>query len=90
MEEKHEVIFEKEKIKIKAIKSYGFFSGADDWYDQEEEEIAFVTKGSAVIELLDRKIRLDAGEYYHFKAREKHRIDFTSGDCEWLCVYISD
>ncbi|MCL2675976.1 MAG: cupin domain-containing protein [Firmicutes bacterium] len=89
MEETHDVVFENESVRVEIIKSFGVESGADEWYDQEESEIAFVTKGGAVIDFGDRKLTLNAGDYYHFRAHERHRVDFTSDDCEWLCLYIS-
>jgi len=83
------VIFENERIRVESIKSFGCASPGGFWYNQEEREIAVVTKGSAVLEFADgTKVELKENDGCVLKPHEKHRVAFTSGDCEWVCVFV--
>lgn len=86
--EEIKVVFENDKIKVERIFSYGAESAADFWYDNDCDEWVTVVKGSAVLDFGEEKIALSAGDNYYIEARVKHRVDFTSRDCEWLCVYL--
>ena len=89
MQEEIVVIFEDEQVRVESIKSFGCKSPDGFWYDQEEREIVVVTKGSAVLEFADgAKVELNANGSRVLKPHEKHRVAFTSGDCEWLCVFV--
>lgn len=86
--EEHKIIFENEKILVEEIKSFGWRSPSDEWFDQPEKEVVFLVKGDAVLEFEKEKVLLKKGDSYIIEAHQKHRVDFTSQDCEWLCIFF--
>ena len=84
-----ETLFEKQNIRIEKILSDGEISPEGFWYDQFEDEIVFLLKGSAVIEYQNgTSIELKEGDYLELPARKKHRVAKTSKNCVWLTVFI--
>lgn len=81
-------IFENEKLRVEKILSFGVISVDNFWYDQDCDEWAQVTKGNAILEFELKIIELNQGESYYIQAHMKHRVKYTSNDCEWLCVFI--
>jgi len=90
MSERKTVIFENDKIRVERIQSVWYSSPPGFWYDQAEDEWVQVTKGSAVLEFEKAKVELNIGDNLYIKAYERHRIEQTSSDCEWLCVFIKN
>jgi len=88
MSEQITIIFENEKLRVERIHNVWFSSPNGFWYDQPEDEWVQVTKGSAILEFEKSKVELKAGDHMYIKAHERHRIESTSSDCEWLCVFI--
>lgn len=91
MKETVKEIFRNEKIKAEKIISRGAVTPEDTMIENSVGEFVTVSRGSAVLELENGDlINLTEGEGYYIKALVKHRVIFTSNDCEWLCVYIND
>ena len=88
IKEEHAVIFDDGRVRIETIKSFGCHSPEGFWYDQFETEVVLVTKGQAVLGLEGKTVPLAAGQSYTLSPHEKHRVESTSGDCEWYCVYV--
>lgn len=89
MKEIIQTILEDGRIRAEKIASFGQASEDGFWYDQSEDEYAFVVRGEAVIEFCDKTAsRLKSGQGILLKSHVKHRVAFTSDDCEWLCVFI--
>ena len=91
MAEEITVVFDDEKVRVEKIKSFGIKSADGFWYDQDEREIAAVTKGRAVLEFENGgTIELKEGGFCLLEPHEKHRVAFTSTDCEWLCIFFKN
>ena len=88
MNERKTLIFENDKLRVERIQNVWYSSPQGFWYDQTEDEWVQVTKGSAVLEFEKSKTKLNAGDNLYIKAHERHRIESTSSDCEWLCIFI--
>ena len=89
MKEEITVIFENDSLRMETVKSFGAKSSEGFWYDQQEEEIAVVSRGYAILEFEDeKKVELKAGEKCVIAPHERHRVAFTSEDCEWICLFF--
>lgn len=86
--ELHITVYESDVLKIQTIKSFGFKSAEGEWFDQNEEEVVLIIRGRAVLQFDDKNVSLEKGDKYIIKRHEKHRILYTSKNCEWYCVYI--
>lgn len=76
-------------IRIERIVSKGHQSPPDYWYDQEQNEWAFLAKGEAKLQFQDQTLHLKAGDYVNIPAHQKHRVEWTTPDEEtvWLAVF---
>ena len=77
-EEKFFEIFKNETIKIEKIVSNGQTSPQNFWYEQEENEFVLVLEGFAILQFEDKDIELKKGDCLNIKAKQKHRVKFTS------------
>ena len=84
-EEVMDILCESENVRIEKIISTGQVS--DSWYDQDENEWVSVIEGSGKLLFEDREIILNKGDSILIKAHEKHKVNFTSDPCIWLCVF---
>lgn len=77
------------QVRIERIVSEGHVSPPGFWYDQNEWEYVAVLQGSAELETLNGKIRLNAGDWIMIPAHERHRVSYTSSEppCVWLAVF---
>lgn len=87
-DEKTEIIFENELVKVERIFSLGYHTNEGMWYDQNITECVKVTRGEAILTVGSKMLNLIAGDAVIIFAGEKHRVDFTTDDCEWLCTYF--
>ena len=90
-EERITVMFEDERIRIEKIESFGVCSPKDFWYDQAEEEWVLLMQGSARL-MFDtgETLTLRDGQSFTIPAHVKHRVDETSADAVWMCVFEKD
>ncbi len=88
-EEKFFEIFKNETIKIEKIVSNGQTSPQNFWYEQEENEFVLVLEGFAILQFEDKEIELKKGDCLNIKAKQKHRVKFTSLDepTIWFAVF---
>lgn len=88
-EEKFFEIFKNETIKIEKIVSNGQTSPQNFWYEQEENEFVLVLEGFAILQFEDKDIELKKGDCLNIKAKQKHRVKFTSLDepTIWFAVF---
>lgn len=88
-EELFEEILNGKEFRIERIVSQGHKSEKNFWYDQEDNEIVFLLKGSAEISLENEKSELHPGDYLIIPAHRKHRVEKTdaSGNTVWLAIY---
>ena len=85
-----EEILQSKNFKIKRIISKGHTTPKSKWYDQNENELAILIKGSA--ELLfenNKRIKMQEGDYINIPSHTKHRIEKTDpkGETIWLAVF---
>lgn len=88
--EKVEILFENEKVRIERIESFGEASPKGFFYDQDEGEWVTLLNGSAELEVEGKPLSLKKGEHYFLKAHTLHRVEQTSEDCVWLCVFVKE
>lgn len=82
-------IFKNESIRVERIVSNGQKSPENFWYEQEENEYILLLSGNAILEFEDFEIDLKKGDCLNIKARQKHRVKFTSLDepTIWFAVF---
>ena len=71
-------IFKNETIKIEKIVSNGQISPENFWYEQEKSEFILLLEGFAILEFENREVELKKGDCINIKAKQKHRVKFTS------------
>jgi cupin 2 domain-containing protein len=71
-------IFKNETIKIEKIVSNGQTSPKNFWYEQEQNEFVLLLEGFAILEFEDKVVELKKGDCLNIKAKQKHRVKFTS------------
>ena len=71
-------IFKNETIKIEKIVSNGQTSPENFWYEQEKSEFILLLEGFAILEFENREVELKKGDCLNIKAKQKHRVKFTS------------
>lgn len=71
-------IFKNETIKIEKIVSNGQTSPENFWYEQEKSEFILLLEGFAILEFENREVELKKGDCINIKAKQKHRVKFTS------------
>ena len=88
-EEKFFEIFKNETIKIEKIVSNGQTSPENFWYEQEKSEFILLLEGFAILEFENREVELKKGDCINIKAKQKHRVKFTSLDepTIWFAVF---
>ncbi|PCK08844.1 MAG: cupin [Alteromonadaceae bacterium] len=77
-------------VKIERIISKGHASPAGYWYDQAQHEWVMLLAGEAMLAFESgREQHLKAGDYLNIPAHSKHRVLWTSAECEtiWLAVH---
>ena len=82
-------IFKNETIKIEKIVSNGQISPENFWYEQEKSEFILRLEGFAILEFENREVELKKGDCINIKAKQKHRVKFTSLDepTIWFAVF---
>jgi cupin 2 domain-containing protein len=85
-------LLESPGVRIERIISYGQASPEGFWYDQDQDEWVIVLQGAARLEFEDRTVEMNRGDHLHIRAREKHRVAWTTPDepTIWLAVHFSN
>jgi cupin 2 domain-containing protein len=90
-EELFETILKRETFRIARIVSHGHCSPARFWYDQDENELVILLKGSAVLRFEDQaeNITMNPGDYILIEKHRRHRVEWTDPeqDTVWLAVH---
>lgn len=84
-------ILQQDNIHIERIVSSGHKTATGEWYDQKHNEWILLLQGLARLRLFDdRIIKLKQGDFYYIPAHLKHRVEWTSPDCEtiWLAIHF--
>ncbi len=83
-----EQLIEGNDIIIERIASFGDRSEEDFYYDQDEYEFVLLLKGRAQLLFEDKgTVDLKAGDWLIIEPHERHRVEYTSMDALWLCVF---
>ncbi len=83
-----EQLVEREGIRIERIASFGDQSEDGFYYDQDEYEFVLLLKGRAKLLFEGRgTVELKTGDWLIIEPHERHRIEYTSKDALWLCVF---
>ncbi len=83
-----EKLIEKENIRIERIASFSDRSENGFYYDQDEYEFVLLLKGRAKLLFEGRgTVELKAGDWLVIEPHERHRVEYTSKDALWLCVF---
>ncbi len=83
-----ETIVKKSNCRIERILSNGDSSPVGFLYDQEEFEFVILMRGRATLYFENKNpIELQEGDYLIIEPHDKHRVESTSKDAIWLCVF---
>ena len=83
-----ETIVKKSNCRIERILSNGDSSPVGFLYDQEEFEFVILMRGRATLYFENKNpIELQEGDCLIIEPHEKHRVESTSKDAIWLCVF---
>jgi cupin 2 domain-containing protein len=88
IQEIEKVLFENNQIKIKEIQSLGVASAPNFFYKQQDDEYVLIKKGIATLEIEGKLVDLKEGDHLLIKKNISHRVNFTSQDCIWYCIFI--
>ncbi len=83
-----ENIVEKGCVRIERIVSNGDSSEEGFFYDQDEYEFVLLMQGNATLFFEgEGYVKLKRGDYLIIEPHKKHRVESTSKDAIWLCVF---
>jgi len=83
-----ESIVEKGCVRIERIVSNGDSSEQGFFYDQDEYEFVLLLQGRATLFFEQYGfVELKKGDYLIIEPHKKHRVESTSRDAIWLCVF---
>jgi cupin 2 domain-containing protein len=79
-------------LRIERIVSRGQSSPSQEWYDHDSDEWVVLLRGAAVIAYQDgSEVTLGEGDYLHFPAHCRHRVQWTDPDraTVWLAIHYA-
>jgi cupin 2 domain-containing protein len=87
-----ETILQTANFRIERIVSRGHHSEEGFWYDQSDNELVILLKGSAVLrfENQPQPVSMKPGDYLHIENHSRHRVDWTDPEQEtiWVAIYF--
>jgi cupin 2 domain-containing protein len=90
-EELIETILQTSNFRIERIVSQGQNSAEGFWYDQSDNELVILLKGSATLRFENQPqlIKMRPGDYLHIDKHVRHRVESTDTKQEtiWLAVH---
>lgn len=90
MEEIVRIVAKGKVGRVEHIVSHGEGSPEGFWYDQQEDEYAAVVRGEAALMYTDGVRTLRQGDLEYIPAHKRHRVAYTSPDCEWICFFAAE
>ena len=89
-----ETILQTSNFRIERIVSQGHSSPEGFWYDQTDNELVILLKGSATLrfENQPQPIKMKPGDYLHIEKHVRHRVESTNPEQEtiWLAVHYNE
>ena len=86
-----ETLVDSGKVKIERIISDSHASAEGFWYDQDENELVMLLKGSAALRLEGQEdlVLLEPGDWVDIEAHVRHRVEWTDPKQKtvWLAVF---
>ena len=80
-------------FRLQRIVSAGQSTPDGQWYDQDQDEWVLLLSGSAEILFQEDEtvVELEAGDYLHIKAHQKHRVSKTDPiqKTVWLALHFT-
>ena len=70
------------------IYSFGLSTPKTEEYNLQQGEEVTILLGQAQLQVEDTIIDLKKGDKYLIPAGKKHRVNYTSWDCIWDCLYL--
>jgi cupin 2 domain-containing protein len=93
-EELIETILQTSNFRIERIVSHGQSSKEGFWYDQADNELVILLKGSATLRFENQSglIEMKPGDYLHIEKHARHRVEWTNPEQEtiWLAVHYNE
>ncbi len=86
-----DIIIENNHTKVEVINSPPQIDGNEIWYDQDADELVFLTMGEAILEFENNeKTSLKVGDYLFIEKHKRHRVAFTSKNppCTWIAIHF--
>jgi len=87
-----ETILQTSNFRIERIVSQGHSSSDGFWYDQSDNELVMLLKGSATLRFENQSqlIKMNSGDYLHIEKHVRHRVESTNPEQEtiWLAVFF--
>jgi cupin 2 domain-containing protein len=80
-------LFQNDSLKIETICSWLKTPG--EIYDQDRDEWVILLEGEAVLEIDNRVLTLQRGDYFFIPKHRVHRVLSTSKNALWLAVFSS-
>ncbi|WP_456322170.1 cupin domain-containing protein [Hydrogenimonas sp.] len=84
--EKFETLLQREDIKIEAIVSSKIPDPS--LYDQDHDEAVLLLEGAATLQINNKKIVLEKGDFLYIEAHTPHRVLKTAQGTRWLAIHI--
>lgn len=89
-----ETILQTSNFRIERIVSQGHCSKEGFWYNQSDNELVMLLKGSATLrfENQPQPIKMNPGDYLHIEKHIRHRVESTDKKQEtiWLAVHYNE
>jgi cupin 2 domain-containing protein len=89
-----ETMLQSSNFRIERIVSQGHSSPEGFWYDQPDNELVMLLKGSATLrfENQPQPIKMKPGDYIHIEKHVRHRVEWTDSeqDTIWVAVHYNE
>ena len=89
-----DILLKGKDVRVERIVSSGHASPPGFWYDQTDNELVILLKGSAglMFEGSDKAMTMNAGDYVNIPSHLRHRVAWTAPDeyTVWLAIFYNN
>jgi cupin 2 domain-containing protein len=93
-DELFDTLLQTPSLRVERIVSHGHCTPHGLWFDQDENELVILLKGSAGLRFEGQEgiLVLNPGDYIHIDRRRRHRVEWTDPqqDTVWLAVHYKN
>ncbi|AJI57224.1 cupin domain protein [Francisella philomiragia] len=75
-------------IEIEEIISTGQTTPKDKPYNQNHDEWVYIVSGKAKMQIENKSITLNKGDYLLIKSGETHWVTYTENKTEWIAIHL--